>query len=202
VSTNRIVWRYRWPEQCYSGSVATAGGLVFVGRNDGRLTALDSSTGLSLWQFQTGAGMNAPATVFEHDGKPYVVALSAGNVLIGSAHGDSVWLFGLDGTLPPAQPRDSESATTAVGPAPAAAESPEAVGDAGARIYKETCVPCHGVDGAGGHGGGAPLVGAKDLAIVIRTVTDGRNNMPPFGAALSEQQIRDVSAYVVAGAFE
>jgi quinohemoprotein ethanol dehydrogenase len=203
VSTNKIVWRYRWPEQCYSGSIATAGGLVFVGRNDGRLTALDSSTGLQLWQFQTGAGMNAPASVFEHDGKPYVVAYSAGNVLIGSAHGDSVWLFGLDGTLPPAQPRDSESATTAVQPAPPAADSPAAVADAaGARIYKETCVPCHGVDGTGGHGGGAPLVDASDLATVIRTVTDGRNNMPPFGAALTLQQIRDVSAYVVAGKFE
>ena len=43
--------------------------------------------------------MNAPATTFEHDGKQYVVALSAGNVLIGSAKGDSVWLFGLDGTF-------------------------------------------------------------------------------------------------------
>ena len=63
-------------------------------------------------------------------------------------------------------------------------------------------MPCHGVDGTGGHGGGAPLVDANDLATVIRTVTDGRNNMPPFGAALTLQQIRDVSAYVVAGKFE
>ena len=57
---------------------------------------------MKLWEFQTGAGMNAPASTFEHEGKQYVVALSAGNVLIGSAKGDSVWLFGLDGTLPPA----------------------------------------------------------------------------------------------------
>ena len=46
VTTNTLAWRYRWPDQCYSGSLATAGGLVFVGRNDGRLTALDSDTGL------------------------------------------------------------------------------------------------------------------------------------------------------------
>ncbi len=44
VTPNKLVWRYRWRDQCYSGSVATAGGLVFVGRNDGRLTALDSDT--------------------------------------------------------------------------------------------------------------------------------------------------------------
>jgi alcohol dehydrogenase (cytochrome c) len=110
VTTNKLAWRYHWGDQCYSGSVATAGGLVFVGRNDGRFTALDADTGLTLWEFQTGAGMNAPASVFEHAGKQYVVAYSAGNSLIGSAHGDSVWLFGLDGALPQAEARDTERA--------------------------------------------------------------------------------------------
>jgi alcohol dehydrogenase (cytochrome c) len=104
MTTNTIAWRYRWQDQCYSGTLATAGDLLFVGRNDGRLTALDSRTGKQLWEFQTGAGMNAPASTFVHRGKQYVLAYSAGNALIGSARGDSVWLFALDGTLPPAQP--------------------------------------------------------------------------------------------------
>ena len=97
--TNTIAWRQHWPEPCYSGSVATAGGLVFVGRSDGRLTALSSSDGSKLWEFQTGAGMNAPATVFEHEGRQYIVAYSAGNLFAGSVRGDSVWLFGLNGEL-------------------------------------------------------------------------------------------------------
>jgi alcohol dehydrogenase (cytochrome c) len=97
--TNTIVWQQHWADRCYSGATATAGGLVFVGRNDGRLTALDSSDGRKLWEFQTGAGMNAPVSVFAHDGKQYVVAYSAGNMFAGSAKGDSVWLFALDGTL-------------------------------------------------------------------------------------------------------
>ncbi len=101
VRTNKLVWRQQWPEPCYSGSAATAGGLVFVGRSDGRLTALDSSNGRKLWEFQTGAGLNAPPTVFEHDGREYVVAYSAGNLFAGSTRGDSVWLFGLDGSLGP-----------------------------------------------------------------------------------------------------
>jgi alcohol dehydrogenase (cytochrome c) len=104
MTTNTVVWRYRWQEQCYSGTLATGGNLLFVGRNDGRLTALDSRTGKQLWEFQTGAGMHAPASTFVHRGKQYVLAYSAGNALIGSARGDSVWLFGLDGTLPPVQP--------------------------------------------------------------------------------------------------
>ena len=62
------------------------------------------SDGKKLWEFQTGAGMNAPVSVFEHLGKQYVVAYSAGNLFAGSAKGDSVWLFALDGTLEPAAP--------------------------------------------------------------------------------------------------
>ena len=92
---------------------------MFVGRNDGRLTALDSSTGKQLWEFQTGAGMHAPASTFEHKGKQYVLAFSAGSALIGSARGDSVWLFGLDGTLPPVQPGQSVSRTAAAATRPA-----------------------------------------------------------------------------------
>jgi alcohol dehydrogenase (cytochrome c) len=102
VRTNKIVWQQHWANMCYSGATTTAGGLVFVGRNDGRLTALDSRDGKKLWEFQTGAGMNAPVSVFEHLGKQYVVAYSAGNLFAGSAKGDSVWLFALDGTLGPA----------------------------------------------------------------------------------------------------
>ena len=100
--TNKLVWQQQWPERCYSGSVATAGGLVFVGRGDGRLTALDSSSGALLWAFQTGAGVNAPASVFEHRGRQYVLVLSAGNLFAAASRGDSVWLFSLQGQLGPA----------------------------------------------------------------------------------------------------
>ena len=99
MKTNRLVWQQRWKESCYSGSVTTAGGLVFTGRNDGRLTALNSSTGKHLWEFQTGAGMNAPVSVFEYEGEEYVVAYSAGSLFAGSPRGDSVWLFSVKGTL-------------------------------------------------------------------------------------------------------
>src|SRR5262245_56657291 len=145
--TNRIVWRNRWRDRCFAGSVATAGGLVFVGRNDGRLMSLDADTGLPLWEFQTGAGMNATASVFEHGGKPYVVALSAGNTLMGNAHGDSVWLFGLQGTLKETTPGD----TVAAAPEPTTAAQADL--RRGAEVYRQTCIACHGGTGVGGHGG-------------------------------------------------
>lgn len=99
MSTNTLVWQKNWPDICYSGFVATAGDLLFVGRNDGRLTALDIDTGEQLWEFQTGAGMNSTVSIFEDNGQQYIVAYSAGNRFAGSKRGDSLWLFSLGGTL-------------------------------------------------------------------------------------------------------
>ena len=187
--TNELVWQQHWPEPCYSGSVATAGGLVFVGRNDGRLTALDTRDGKKLWEFQTGAGMNSPASVFEHRGKQYVLAYSAGNLFAGSAKGDSVWLFALDGTLDAAPPASSVMTfTSSIGAAPDPV--------AGKLVYDTACTFCHGAAGEGGHGGGKALVDARNTDVVLQVVSEGRNGMPPFGAALTPAQIRDVSAYV------
>lgn len=202
MTTNEIVWRYRWPEQCYSGSVATAGGLVFVGRNDGRLTALDSDTGKQLWEFQTGAGMHAPVSVFEHDGEQYMVAYSAGNALMGSTRGDSVWLFGLNGTLsaadtPSPASRAADDAATRL-TAPAINSMRDAADIAsGERLYEDACVICHGLDGRGGQGGGVSLEGTADFATVFSVVREGLNEMPSFDSALTLEQIRDVSAYVI-----
>jgi alcohol dehydrogenase (cytochrome c) len=203
VTTNKLAWRYQWPEQCYSGTLATGGRLLFVGRNDGRLTALDSATGKQLWEFQTGAGMHAPVSTFEHNGKQYVLAFSAGNALIGSPRGDSVWLFGLDGRLPPAEPgrvvprQESAPAPPAGATAPAAAAIDTASLSRGRQLYVQACVVCHGDDGKGGHGTGAPLAGARDFTAALQTVSEGRNNMPPFRATFTAEQIRDVVGYVV-----
>jgi quinohemoprotein ethanol dehydrogenase len=187
--TNTRVWQQQWAEPCYSGSTTTAGGLVFVGRNDGRLTALDTRDGKKLWEFQTGAGMNAPVSVFEHGGRQYVVAYSAGNLFAGSPKGDSVWLFGLDGTLPPAPP-----------PGTAMLFSREAEGTAdpaaGKLVYDSACVFCHGARGEGGHGGGKALAAATSADLIVQIVSEGRNTMPPLAASLTAQQVRDVAAYV------
>jgi len=98
VTTNKLAWRQQWQEMCYSGSIVTGGGLVFVGRNDSRFTALDKSTGALLWDFETDAAVNATASTFEHAGKQYVVVLAAGSFFPGTKHGDSLWLFALGGS--------------------------------------------------------------------------------------------------------
>jgi len=97
LKTNRLAWRQQWNDMCYAGSIVTRGGLVLIGRTDGRLTALDKANGKLLWEFETDAGLHAPVTTFERNGKQYIVALSAGSFFPGTKHGDSLWLFSLDG---------------------------------------------------------------------------------------------------------
>jgi quinohemoprotein ethanol dehydrogenase len=195
--TNTKVWQYLWAEPCFSGFTATAADLLFVGRNDGRLTALDSATGLQLWEFQTGAGMNAPVSIFEHNGRQYVIAYSAGNTLAPSPHGDSVWLFALDGTLDQAAPASMTNTVSSAGEDDAIAV---ADGDpdvaAGEQVFLSACVACHGDDGRGGHGGGIDLRNATDYAMVVNVVSQGRNNMPALGAVFTPEQLRDVAGYV------
>lgn len=119
--------------------------MVFVGRNDGRLTALNTTTGKRLWEFQTGAGVNAPAAVFEYEGEEYVAVYSAGSVFAGTPHGDSVWLFSLKGTMEQAAP----ALTNAPAGTPDRKEPDLARGES---IFREACSSCHGRSGEGGHG--------------------------------------------------
>ncbi len=115
LKTNRLVWNQAWSQGCFSGSINTAGGLIFVGRSDGRLTALDKTNGHKVWEFMTDAGVNATASTFEHKGHQYVAVMSAGTLFGAGKRGDSVWLFSLKGKIesfplaPPAR-RPSEAA--------------------------------------------------------------------------------------------
>ena len=84
----------------------------------------------------------------------------------------------------------------------AASAAPAAQASEGEQVFKTACVLCHGEDGKGGQGGGAPLEKVTDVAMVVAMVTDGRGNMPPLGDALTAEQIRAVAAYIVNDLFK
>jgi len=205
LKTNRLVWRQQWRDECFSGSLATAGGLVFVGRNDGRLTALDTRNGERLWQFQTDSGVNAPASTFEYQGQQYVVVLSAGSLFApGSKKGDSVWLFSTTGTLESFPISVGRPASLLYGagheqPINFAPGEPDVAN--GKKIFHTYCTACHGDDGLGSHGGANLTTASKDQKYMITTATTGRGDMPPFKDVLTPEQLRDVAGYINTGLF-
>jgi plastocyanin len=85
-----------------SGTLSTAGGVLFHGEPDGNILALDARTGKELWRWQTGFGADAPAVTYELDGQQYVAIATGGVSLIqASQNGDAVWAFTLNGKLAP-----------------------------------------------------------------------------------------------------
>jgi alcohol dehydrogenase (cytochrome c) len=71
------VWTVTDKYPTWSGTVATAGNLVFFGTLDGWFKAVDARTGKILWQFKTGSGIiGQPITYKGPDGKQYVAILS------------------------------------------------------------------------------------------------------------------------------
>jgi alcohol dehydrogenase (cytochrome c) len=60
----------------YSGALATAGNLVFLGHADGTVSAYDAKTLKELWSFNIGTGINAPPISFAVNGKQYIAVLA------------------------------------------------------------------------------------------------------------------------------
>lgn len=214
LTTHKVNWAQQWNYSCSAGNLVTAGGLLIHGRNDGRVVALDSSDGSKLWEFQTDAGVNGSATTFMHEGTQYVAIISAGSIYATGPHGDSVWLFSLEGDMPSppianAQPTtssvrpqttDATTAATVAAPAPSTVEpiaGYTASLDSGRTIYRTVCTTCHGETGEGGHQGGAPLKG-KTLSIghIMTMASFGKNTMPAFEAAFTKEQLQDVATYI------
>ena len=75
-TTGKIVWSNDEPFSVWSGSVATAGGLVFYGTLEGYLKAVDAKTGKELYRFKTPSGIIGNVSTWEYNGKQYVGVLS------------------------------------------------------------------------------------------------------------------------------
>jgi quinoprotein glucose dehydrogenase len=82
------------------GSIATAGGLVFIGAtDDSRFRGFDAKTGKELWTVKLGAAAHAtPSTYLGKDGKQYVVITSTGGGFFDApVADDSITAFALPG---------------------------------------------------------------------------------------------------------
>ncbi|MEX0906523.1 MAG: PQQ-binding-like beta-propeller repeat protein [Balneolaceae bacterium] len=78
------------------GAVLTAGNVIFIGATmDEKFRAFDKFTGEVLWEYQLPAGGYATPSVYEIDGKQYVVIAAGGGAKPGTRLGDSIISFAL-----------------------------------------------------------------------------------------------------------
>lgn len=82
-TTGKIAWQYKEATKTVSG-VAVAGDLVFSGESTPQLNAWDAKSGQLLWHYVSHdkgvGGANGSPTVYEYQGREYVVMAFGGNV--------------------------------------------------------------------------------------------------------------------------
>jgi PQQ-dependent dehydrogenase (methanol/ethanol family) len=95
----RAAWKITEDFPVWSGTVVTAGDVVFYGTMDGWFKAVDARSGAPLWKYKVGSGIiGQPTTYRGPDGKQYVAVMSG----VGGWAG-AIVAGGLD-------PRDSSAA--------------------------------------------------------------------------------------------
>ncbi|MBB4632385.1 PQQ-dependent dehydrogenase, methanol/ethanol family [Sphingosinicella soli] len=151
--TQKQAWRIPTPSHFNGGVAATGGGLVFHGQVDSRFNAYDAKTGKLLWSYDAKAPVIAPPITYMAKGRQYVTVLTGMGTSGGflgpllakygidyRSQARRVLTFALDGkaVLPDAEPYK-----------PVAFDDPDyrpdtAAASAGADIYNQRCVVCHG----------------------------------------------------------
>lgn len=106
----RKAWSIKEKFSMWSGTLATAGDLVFYGTMDRWFRAVDARTGKILWQFRTGSGIvSQPITFRAPDGKQYVAVFDGVGGWMGAV---------VENGLSPADPTASDGAVGASGDLP------------------------------------------------------------------------------------
>lgn len=79
----------------YGGPAVTAGGVLFIGATqDEKFRAFDKKTGELLWETSLPAGGYSTPSVYEVDGRQYIV-IAAGGGKMGTPSGDTYVSFAL-----------------------------------------------------------------------------------------------------------
>ncbi|HEX4233865.1 MAG TPA: PQQ-dependent dehydrogenase, methanol/ethanol family [Caldimonas sp.] len=95
IDTGKVAWKFDTEQPLIGGVLATAGDLVFNGEGNGLFRAFDARTGKMLWEYQCGAGVNAPAVSYMVGAKQYVAVAAGGNTQIDFKRGNTVMVFAL-----------------------------------------------------------------------------------------------------------
>ena len=176
------------------GSIATAGGLVFIGAtNDARFRAFDSKAGKVLWEAKLEAnGHTSPITYMGRDGRQYVALMAAGGgAYFGGPLSNTMVAFALPDVprkpLPVAVSRAVAAAAAARRGLPkVGAFAPAVLPTGGAKaLVDKTCgIGCHAVEVVT-----SQRLNAADWNAVVQ-------NMVARGAQASEGDVKAIVEYL------
>ncbi len=207
-------WTVKHPGPWNGGLLATGGGLVFQGTQQGEFNAYDAATGEQLWSFAAQTGVVAPPVTYAVGGEQYVAVLAGwGGAFAISADGELIrdlapvqnisrlLVFKLGGAARlPAKP---ELAALPLDPPPSRASA--ATIETGRKAYARYCAVCH----APGAVGSTVLPDLRRSATLAderawRAVVEGGllkdNGMVSFAGSLTREQIGAIREYVIARA--
>ena len=203
------VWRYQHAGPWNGGALATAGQLVFQGSLIGEFAAYDSSNGERLWQFPAQTGIAAAPVSFSVDDQQHIAVAAGWGSIFGLLGSDITASLGLKNRSrilafkrggSAALPTIAEAATMPIPEPPASEASPEQLAH-GKDLFYERCVPCHGIDVAGG--GVLPDLRFASAethntwdAIVLGGARSNKG-MPAFGIIFDKEDSDAVHAFVI-----
>ncbi|MFN0120744.1 MAG: PQQ-dependent dehydrogenase, methanol/ethanol family [Blastocatellia bacterium] len=200
-------WRVPYVTIWNSGTLSTAGNLVFQGSSDGRFIAYSADKGEKLWEVNVGTGVIASPVTYEIDGIQYVsvmagwggaFALIGGNLGLPAVPG-RLLTFALNAkqTLPAFAPPQAPAVS------PIAFEASKETITTGALLFAGNCNMCHGI-GATGGGGVLPDLRVSAPSVFDsfdKIVLDGSlagSGMPAFRQWLKPEESKAIRAYLLA----
>lgn len=205
--TRKAAWRVSTSGGWNGGVMATGGGLVFQGQDNGWFTAYDGSSGKPMWRFDAQAPVLAPPITYNVKGRQFVTVITGIGTSVGaitellSEYVDyrsqmrRVLTFALDGraTIPSAVP------TVPRAPPDPDFAADDAAAERGAREFSR-CQTCHGIGAIGG--GTAPDLRTSGLPLsagafdsVVRQGALVPAGMPRF-EELTDGEIADLRQYI------
>jgi alcohol dehydrogenase (cytochrome c) len=81
-TTGKIKWEFKMVGDSWTGTLATAGGLVFCADSQGNFFALDDQTGKPDWSIQLGNSLRANPITYAVDGKQYVEGAAGNSIFV------------------------------------------------------------------------------------------------------------------------
>lgn len=212
--TQKARWQVKTPGISNSGTMATAGDLVFQGLADGYLHAYDATNGKDLWSFYAKVAVTGPPVTYSVNGEQFITVATGPLNGAPGAFGSISAQFGWDSRLHPRRLLTFKLGGNASVPeTPAPVKSVALFGEnmeldmklaaAGVREWAR-CQLCHGPGVVAG--GNAPDLRASPIPLdfaafenIVRQGALEKRGMPKF-AELSDETLQQIRHYIRAKA--